>query len=192
MPQADAKGADGRGAKTLSVVDFRAGIVTAASIYGAPFVRVNTIGSPLSLSQVTAGPNTYNCVAMGNGGLAPLPQPQLWNLPTTGFSGSYYNGTTGFPNQLLAGLLYCEAIFGQQSGSGQPIETPKSIIAAVRTQSPGTGYPLSPLRIQPHNRPMVENLRRWPMATQHRQCRPPLPDVPIRNLFPEHLFPVLG
>jgi hypothetical protein len=142
MPIANAAGADGKGGQILQVVDFRAGIVNNSTTYGAPYVRVNTIGSPLSLAQVTATSNTVNCIAMGNGGLAPLPQQQPWDMPDTGYSGDYYDPTTGYPRQLLAGLTYTENIFGT---SELGLEVPRSIIAAIRTQSAGTGFPLNQL-----------------------------------------------
>lgn len=142
MPVANAIGADGKGGQILQVVDFRAGIVNNSTVYNAPFVRVNTIGSPLSLSQVTAAIGTVNCMAMGNGGLAPMPQPQLWSLPPTQYTGVYYNALTGFPMQLLGGITYTENYFGTET---VPIETAKSIIAAIRTESPGSFYPLTAL-----------------------------------------------
>jgi hypothetical protein len=142
MPQPNAAGADGRGGQTLQVVDFRAGIVNNSTVYDAPFVRVNTIGSPLSLSQVTASAATYNCIAMGNGGLAPLPKPQPWQMPTVGNTGPYYDATTGEPYQLCGGLLFTEAQFGS---AALALETPKSIIMALRTYTPDTGYPLNVL-----------------------------------------------
>jgi hypothetical protein len=95
-------GNDQKGNQVLQIGDFTAGIVTSGNgAYGAPFQRANP-------QKVSASQNTWGVIASPSGGLTPLPQASVWDLPTNGGAPTnYYNATSGYPQQFCGGIIGC-------------------------------------------------------------------------------------
>ncbi len=123
---------DGKGNTVLQITNFTTGIVGAPNTYGVPIVQATP-------SAPSASMNTYGCIAMPTGGLAPLPAPQAQVLPDTGYSGAFYNGTSGYPAQFVGGVASIGG--GQNRALMLALRTPYSVgyCASIWTNE-GSGW----------------------------------------------------